>query len=112
MSRTKLISISPSKHLFPPFAFLERRRSGVDVMITIFGEKIGVFLKNHCYDQFFFKKLALFCVKNANFFRRIFRRKYLKNHNIGPCLERKIEASVTRLGEFSPFGRLLFWAYF
>jgi hypothetical protein len=29
--------------------------------------------------------LALICVKNA-IFPRIFRRKYLKNHNIGPCL--------------------------
>jgi hypothetical protein len=25
----------------------------VDVMITTFGEKIGVFIKNQCYDQFF-----------------------------------------------------------
>jgi hypothetical protein len=37
-------------------------RPGVDVMIkkfmqffTIFGEKIGVFLKNQCYDQNFAK---------------------------------------------------------
>jgi hypothetical protein len=43
------------------------RNPGVDVMITffcdfspIFGEKIGVFLKNQCYDQFFFQNLALF----------------------------------------------------
>jgi hypothetical protein len=52
-------------------------QSGVDVMITIFfdfwqrfltifGEKIGVFLKNQCYDQFKKKNLALFWVKNAN----------------------------------------------
>jgi hypothetical protein len=27
------------------------RASGVDVMITIFGEKIGVLLKNQSYDQ-------------------------------------------------------------
>jgi hypothetical protein len=27
--------------------------AGADVMITIFGEKIGVFLKNQCYDQNF-----------------------------------------------------------
>jgi hypothetical protein len=40
-----------------------------------------------------FHNLALFCVKNAIFFRRIFRQKYFKNHNIGP-----------RLGEFSPTG--------
>jgi hypothetical protein len=28
--------------------------------------------------------LALFCIKKADFFRLIFRRKYLKNHNIVP----------------------------
>jgi hypothetical protein len=28
-------------------------RPGVDVMMTIFGEKIGVFHKNLCYDQNF-----------------------------------------------------------
>jgi hypothetical protein len=32
----------------------------------------------------FFKNLALFCVKKRQFFRKIFRRKYFKNHNIGP----------------------------
>jgi hypothetical protein len=45
---------SPSRQKFA--------QSGVDVMITIFGdfrqfsaEKIGVFLKNQCYDQIFCK---------------------------------------------------------
>jgi hypothetical protein len=37
----------------------------------IFGEKIGVFLKYQCYDQLF-KNLALFWVKNANFFAKFF----------------------------------------
>jgi hypothetical protein len=32
----------------------------------------------------FFQNLSLFRVKNADFFRKIFRRKYFKNHNIGP----------------------------
>jgi hypothetical protein len=39
--------------------------------LQIFGEKNGVFLKNQCYDQFF-QKLALFWVKNANFFAKFF----------------------------------------
>jgi hypothetical protein len=47
--------------------------------LTIFGEKIGVFLKNQCYDQIF-KKLALFSVKNANFLTnfsaKIFKKSY------------------------------------
>jgi hypothetical protein len=38
---------------------------GVDVMITIFGEKICVFLKSQCYDHFF-HNLA-FDSKNAIF---------------------------------------------
>jgi hypothetical protein len=38
----------------------------------IFGEKIGVFLENQCYDQFFFQNLALFWVKNAHFFAKFF----------------------------------------
>jgi hypothetical protein len=38
---------------------------------TIFGEKIGVFLKYQCYDQFF-QNLALFRVKNAIFFADFF----------------------------------------
>jgi hypothetical protein len=33
--------------------------------------------------------LALFRAKNANFFRRIIRRKYLKNHHIGPSQSSK-----------------------
>jgi hypothetical protein len=51
----------------------------------IFGEKIGVFLKNQCYDR----NLAYFSFvlsQKRQFFRKIFRRKYLKNHNIGPWL--------------------------
>jgi hypothetical protein len=32
--------------------------------------------------------LALFWVKNANLFADFFRRKYFKNHNIGPRLTR------------------------
>jgi hypothetical protein len=55
-------------------------------MITIFGKKIGVFLKYQCYDQLL-QNLALFWVKNANFFRKNFRRKYFKNNNIGPWSE-------------------------
>jgi hypothetical protein len=41
-------------------------------MITIFGEKIGVFLKNQRDDQLFFLNLALFWDKNANFFADFF----------------------------------------
>jgi hypothetical protein len=61
--------------------------SGVNVMITIFAnfrsEKIGVLSKTNVMIKFF-HNLALFLVKNANFFHRFFGRKYFKNHNIGP----------------------------
>jgi hypothetical protein len=53
---------------------------------TIFGEKIGVFLKYQCYDQLF-QNLALFGVKNANFLLN-FLAKIFKNHNIGPGFTR------------------------
>jgi hypothetical protein len=50
---------------------------------TIFCEKIGVFLKNQCYDQNFALFTFVFESKRK-FFRWIFWRKYFKNHNIGP----------------------------
>jgi hypothetical protein len=56
---------------------------GVDVMITIFGEKIGVFSKKPMLWIFFAWFSFVFSQKRQ-FFRCIFRRKYLKNHNIGP----------------------------
>jgi hypothetical protein len=51
--------------------------------LTIFGEKIGVFLKNQCYDQNF-AYFSFVLSQKCQFFRQIFWRKYLKNHNIGP----------------------------
>jgi hypothetical protein len=36
-------------------------------MITIFGEKIGVFLKNQCYDHIF---LALFLSRRIGYWSR------------------------------------------
>jgi hypothetical protein len=53
--------------------------------LTIFGENIGVFLKNQCYDQIF----AQFCFvlsQKRQFFRQKIWRKYLKYHNIGRWL--------------------------
>jgi hypothetical protein len=47
----------------------------------IFGEKIGVFLKYQCYDKLFSKFSFVLSQKTP-----IFRRKYFKNHNIGPWL--------------------------
>jgi hypothetical protein len=76
-------------------------------MITIFcefcqfsAEKIGVFLRKPMLWSKFFNNLALFWVKNANFFADFFGENILKNHNIGP-----------RMTEFSPIVQLLFiWA--
>jgi hypothetical protein len=45
---------------------------------TIFGEKIGVFPINQCYDQIL-NNLALFWVKNANIFAEIFCENFLKS---------------------------------
>jgi hypothetical protein len=55
-------------------------------MITIFydfRQQNWRFLKNQCYDQMFEKITSSFEQKTP-FFRQIFRRKYLKNRNIGP----------------------------
>jgi hypothetical protein len=41
--------------------------SGVDVMITIFCEKIGVFLKSQCYDPLSAEFSSIFKSKIANF---------------------------------------------
>jgi hypothetical protein len=51
----------------------------------IFGEKMAFFSKTNVMIKIL-HNLALFWVKNANFFRWIFRRKYLKNHNISPWI--------------------------
>jgi hypothetical protein len=51
--------------------------------LTIFGEKIGVFLKKQCYDQNF-ELFAFVLSHKRHFFRKKNLRKYLKNHNIGP----------------------------
>jgi hypothetical protein len=39
--------------------------------LPIFGETIGVFLKNQCYDQLF-QKIAVVCAENAKFFAKNF----------------------------------------
>jgi hypothetical protein len=44
---------------------------------TIFGEKIGVFLKNQCYDQFF-AQFSFVLSQKRQLFRNFFRQKYLK----------------------------------
>jgi hypothetical protein len=58
-------------------------QSGVDV--TIFcdfcqfsAKKLAFILKNQCYDHFFYLNLALFWVKNANFFAKFFGENILK----------------------------------
>jgi hypothetical protein len=52
----------------------------------IYGEKIGVFLENQCFDPFF-AWTSSFLNKNANFFRQLFWRKYFRNHSIGPWMQ-------------------------
>jgi hypothetical protein len=59
----------------------ENTEAGVDIMITlfcdfltIFCEKIGVFLKDQCYDQNF-AYFSFVLSQKRQLFRRIFRRK-------------------------------------
>jgi hypothetical protein len=51
--------------------------------LTIFGEKIGVFLKNQCYEQIFAKTSSSLS-KNANFSPKRSGENIFLNHNIGP----------------------------
>jgi hypothetical protein len=46
-------------------------------MILIFGEKMAFFLNTNVMVNFF-QNLALFCVKNANFFAKFFGENILK----------------------------------
>jgi hypothetical protein len=59
---------------------------GVNVVITIFGGKIGVFLffKNSWYDAIFARTRSAYIKSKMPIFRQILRREYLINHNIGP----------------------------
>jgi hypothetical protein len=76
-----------SKKVFRPIpVFFEKPlfwNLGVNVMITIFGdflqffgEKIGAFLKNQCYDPFFSKSGTILNKKRQSF-RQFMRRKYI-----------------------------------
>jgi hypothetical protein len=63
------------------FHFCILPRSGVDVLIAIFCdflpifcEKIGVFLKNQCYDKICSKTRSSFS-KKRQYFRQMFRKK-------------------------------------
>jgi hypothetical protein len=47
--------------------------SQVSAILRIFGEKIGVFLKNQCHDQIFATSSSSLS-KKRQYFRQIFRR--------------------------------------
>jgi hypothetical protein len=51
--------------------------------LPIFCEKVGVFLKNQCCDNFFSDTNSSLNKKTPTFCQN-FGRKYFKNHNIGP----------------------------
>jgi hypothetical protein len=64
--------------------------SAVDVMLTIFcdfcqfsAKKLAFFSKTNVMINFF-SKFGFVLSQKRQFFRQIFRRKYFKNHNIGP----------------------------
>jgi hypothetical protein len=82
--------------------------------LQIFDEKIGVFLKNQCYDQIFTKSNRSLS-KKRHHFRQIFRRKYFENHNIGPwslCLECQLYLHMYRWTSWSHFRDIPIWSNF
>jgi hypothetical protein len=58
---------------------------GVDALIKIFcffqQFYANVFLKNQCYDKFFLHNLALFWIKNTNFFANFLAKIFLKSEH-------------------------------
>jgi hypothetical protein len=52
-------------------------------IFLIFGEKMAFFLNTNVIINFY-SKFSFVLSQKRQFFRKIFRRKYLKNHNIGP----------------------------
>jgi hypothetical protein len=52
--------------------YMYRHKSGVDVLITIFCEKFGVFLKNHCYDANFTNISSSLNKRTPLFFAKLF----------------------------------------
>jgi hypothetical protein len=83
------ISVALHLHDFSRFYFVSSL-PGVDVMITIFGDfrqfsakKLAFFSKTNVMIKFL-HILALFWVKNANFFTEFIGENIFKNHNIGP----------------------------
>jgi hypothetical protein len=84
------VMITISCHFLPIFgekigAFLKNQcyDHNFQPFLPIFGEKIGAILKNQCYDHNFAKSSSS-SSKKRQYFRHIFGRKYLKNYNIGP----------------------------
>jgi hypothetical protein len=63
--------------------------------LTIFCEKIGVFLKSQCYDHL--KKLVLFSVKNANFFAEFFAENIFKIITSVPGRSKKLRDTPKRM---------------
>jgi hypothetical protein len=66
-------------------------QSGVDVMITIFGDfsqfsakKLAFFLNTNVMINFFQNIPSFVLSQKRQFFHKNFWQKYLKNHNIGP----------------------------
>jgi hypothetical protein len=70
---------------------------------TFFGGKIGVFLKNQCYDQMFAKKTSRSLSKKLLFFAKCFGENNF-NHNIGTRSEKIIQKCI-----FLNFSSKIFW---
>jgi hypothetical protein len=65
-------------------------RSQYSAIVAYFRRKNSVLIKNQCYDHIFAQSSCSLSKKTANFLCQNFRRKYFKNHNIGPLFSRII----------------------
>jgi hypothetical protein len=92
----------------------EQVKPGVDAMITIFN---NFWRKNWRFSQkpMLWSKFAYFSFvssQKCHFFRWIFRRKYLKNHNIGPWFTRTAKNATFFLHPSKKIGTFLTLRFF
>jgi hypothetical protein len=73
--------------------------------LPIFSDKIGVFLKNQCHDNFFSAKLPFVGVKNANFFDKFFCKFFFTIKTSVPAHFSLIVSNLHTLKKRSPWRR-------
>jgi hypothetical protein len=106
-----LLPLMPWEHLTRPTTRGRCYDHNFLRFFPIFCEKLAFFSKTNVMINFFSYNLTLLWVKNANFFAIFFRRKYFKNHNIGPwfvflCCAKSIKQDQRPVANLALRGKL------